>query len=781
MATTWRPGVRGTEGTPPLPVLPQFPGMRGYRQLRTNIRDLGFRHAAELLREPGRQRAAGGVFGTLPMAETDDGFRVLDGLWFPGRGGLWQRVDVPFVRRAREAWQVSADPRALTAAAVTDVLETLARDNPMGLRHIVLWELCCLLKDGADGKGGDGEGDRQGGRGGGAYAATTADDVAALGVHRSEARLLAAAVDAAFPPAGEARRAAEEFNDVWPDPRLRRAEAVAARLPTAPDDHVLAALLASLRARSAQVARLTRDAHRARERGDARACAVAWLGALRRATDAPELRAGLLRAATALADAPPADPTPATGTPTDATPATRTPAEATLSLGTLTFGTPTSGTPTSATPSLESVTATTSNSRRTTLTWRTARAPGTLPAPVTYTVLRFPDGAPESATEIGRITDVDAGTRELTAEDPSPPLGRTLRYAVLPVQGDRVAGVPRVTAPVLVAPDVECLLTKPVPGGVQVQWQPHRAAVDIEVLRYDVPDVGAARGPTVVPCGRRGLVDDALPPGIYTYQVSCGYPGPDGTVVRSPGVHVMARAEEWPTPVEVLTAELAGDRVRLAWRAPRRGWSTLVPWPGGPVEPGTDVSERFARMTADAAPGGDAPDLSGPRATEPRLREEDGRDLLLEVNPPSAGRLRMTAVSVLGDRAVAGSSVVVESPAPVKDLTVVRLARGRANAWFTWPEPAVLVQVGWHDGTRGDSRRVPRTTHKKARGAVALTVPETACTITVTPLPRPDAVAVPAPPAHADLPAAHLPPPPAEPPPWRRWWRRWLRTRARQS
>ena len=352
------------------------------------------------------------------------------------------------------------------------------------------------------------------------------------------------------------------------------------------------------------------------------------------------------------------------------------------------------------------------NDRGVGLSWRTPHVPGTRPAtPVTYAVLRFADEAPETTTEITRIDVAAPEARLLTAHDPAAPLGRVLRYAVLPLRGDRVAGVPRVTAPVLVAPDVEGLLTKPVPGGVQVHWRPHPAAVDIEVLRYDVPDVGAERGPHVVPCGHRGLVDDALPPGIYTYRVSCGYPGPGGTVVRSPGVHVMARVDEWPTPVAEVAAELAGDRVVLGWRAPRRGWSTLVPWPGGPVEPGTDVSERFARLTAGDPPGGDA-------LPEPRPRPEDARDLLLEVNPPVAGRLRMTAVSVLGDRAVAGPSVVVESPAPVKDLTVVRLARGRANAWFSWPEPAVLVEVGWHDGTRGDSRRVPRSTHRQRLGAV---------------------------------------------------------------
>ncbi|GGS16118.1 hypothetical protein GCM10010252_64510 [Streptomyces aureoverticillatus] len=716
MATTWRPGVRATgSGTPPpLPVLPQFPGMRGYTQLRVAIRHLGFRHAAELLREPGRQRVAGGVFGTLPKAETDDGFRVLDGLWFPGRGGLWQRVDVPFVRRARDAWQASADPRALTAAAVTDTLETLARDDPMGLRRVVLWELCCLLKDGAA-----------------AGTPTTADAVAALGVHRSEARLLAAAVDAVFPADGDPRRAAEELNDVWPGSRLRRAERLADLLPATPDDHVLAALLRALRARSAKVRFLAYAARRAQEDGDPRAASGAWLRALRQATDAPELRAGLLRAATALADAP------------------STPAEAAVTV--------------------------TTNDRLVDLTWRTARPPRAPHAPVTYTVLLFPDGAPERATEVAKVTEVAHQARELTVRVPPVPVGRGLRYAVLPLRGDRVAGVPRVTAPVLITPDVTELTTVPVPGGLRLRWRPHPAAGEVRVLRYGKPDVGAAHGPMYVLCAPDGAVDPALDPGSYTYEVSCGYPGPDGTVVWSPGARVSARAERWPTPVEKLTAERvgeAGDHVLLRWHPPRRGRSTLLPWPEGPVAPGTDVSESFARIATGLAAGGDAPDL---RAEAPRLRWREAPAQHLELPVPPAGRMRMTAVSVLGERAVAGASVVVEHPEPVRDLTVRRLAADRALVRFAWPEPTVLVLVSWHDATRGVAHRVPRTRHRAEGGAVELAVPETACTVSVTPLPRPDAVAVPAPPAHAELPA--LPPPPPAPPPWWHRWRRWLRPR----
>ncbi|MFI8930178.1 hypothetical protein ACIG3E_21145 [Streptomyces sp. NPDC053474] len=681
MAQSWRPGVRatGTGTLPPLPALPEFPGMRGYTALRAALRDLGFQHAAGLLREPARRRAAAGVFGTLPQAETDDGFRVLDGLWFPGRGGLWQRVDVPYVRQAQDAWRTSADPRALTAAAVVDTLETLARDDPMGLRRVVLWELCCLLKDRAPGPEG---------------AATTADDVAALGVHRSEARLLAAAVDAGFPAEGPLRRAAETVNDVWPGRRLRAAERVADALPRAPQDHVLARLLGSLRARSAAVARLAARADALEERGDWRGAATAWLGALREAEDAPETRTGLLRAATGLADA-----TAAPGR-----------APTTVAVDDL----------------------------RVRLTWRPPRVSTT----VTYQVLRFPDGEPERATE---LTVPPSG---LTAEDARAPLGRALRYAVVPLRGGRVIGVPLVTAPVLIAPDASDLTAVLVPDGVRLHWRPHPAATAVRVRR-------SADGapPTVVASGPDRLLDVSLPVGTYAYEVSCGYPGggPGGGTAWSPGARVTVRVEEWPAPVTELTAHRAGDRVRLAWSAPERGEGTLVAWPAGPVAPGADVSARYVELGAAPAPA-----------------------RKLEVTAPPGRRLRLTAVSTLGERAVAGPSVVVEHPCPIRDVTVRRIGAGRAEVRFTWPEPAVLARVAWDDGARREERSVARSTHLAAGGKVTLAVPETACTVTVAPLPRPDAVAVPAAPARVTLPAAPPPLPPG-PPARRPWWHRFLR------
>lgn len=700
-----RPGEhpKASGARPPLPVLPRCPGLRGYVHLHDAIRQLNFRHAADALRAPTPAPAHDAVFGTLPKARTDDGFRVLDGLWFPGRGGLWHRVDLPFVRRARGQWLSSSDPRADTAAAVVDTLETLVRDDAMGLRRLVLWEVCCLLRDGGE-------------RPGEAEAVT-------LGVHRSEAGLLAAAVAAGFPATGPARHAAETLNDVWPGVRLRAAERLVARLPRAseypdgPADHRLAALVDGIHARADEVGRLAADAAAAEATGAWRTAADAWLGALRLARDDPGAQAGLLRVAALLADDPFA-------------------------------------------PAGSRVTAVTDD-RAVRLSWCAPERGGRLDD-VSYRVLRFPDGAPHLAVETA------AGETGLDSVDADAPVGRPLRYAVVPLRGERLAGVPRVTAPVLLTPVVTEARAAVVPGGLRLRWRPDPAAAEVRVTRSGTgaETVGWGESSLVrVPCAHDRVLDVPLAPGTYTYEVRCGYRDPDGDLVWSRGVTVTARAEQWPSPVEELAVRrhVDGERVIIAWRPPALGDGLLLPWTAGPVEPGTDVSDVVGlvdRIPATAV----------------------GAESHVELVPAPEQRVRVTAVSVLGERAVSGPSVIIEHPARIGVLTARRVAADRAELHFDWPEPAVLVHAAWTDGRRGGEQRVARSTHR-AGHPVVIPVPATECTVTVTPLPRPDAVAITPAPAVTTLPAAPPPPPPPPPPPalsrWTTWWRRhWRRRRS---
>ncbi|MFC8128835.1 hypothetical protein [Streptomyces sp. NPDC057302] len=686
--TDWHPGERPPDDGAglPLPALPATPAMSGYQALRETLRKLSFRHAADALRAPAPAQSPAqstqALFGNLPKAAADDGFRVLDGLWFPARGGLWQRVDRAYVQDCRARWLASDHPRALDAAAVVAVLESVLLEDPMGLRRLVLWELCCRLSDGAADQ-----------------APPSAAHAVALGVHRAEAGLLVDAVAAVrFPAAGTARHAAETLADIWPGPRLREAERLARLIPPAPADHVLAAVLGTLHARSESVHHLTDTAAQLADRGDLRGAAAAWLGALRQAHDDVDAQAGLLRVAALLADDPFAS------------------ADAQVTAAV--------------------------DDRTVRLSWH---APSRGQDTVSYRVLRYPDGAPEHAVEVS-----SAGSAR-TAVDPDPPTGRPLRYAVFPLRRGHIAGVPRVTTQVLLTPDVSELRVEAVPDGVRVRWRPDPSALEVAVVRTADGESGPGQQ---VFCEHDQLLDAPLPVGLYVYEVRCGYPGPTGRLVWSPGRTVTARADRWPSPVDELSVRRLDDgRVRIAWRPPSRGEGHLVPWFAHPVPPGADVSEHVGRL---APPDGVAPTSA-------------------DVLPPPRERLRMTAVSVLGDRAVSGPNVVVERQGEVRDLEVRRVAADRAELQFDWPEPAVLALISWEDGVRGGERRVARSQHVSGR-AVELQVSPAECRFTVTALPRPDAVAIAAPSAQALLPAAP-PPVPALPPVadpwWRAWWRRW--------
>lgn len=691
--TNWHPGERPPDDGAglPLPALPATPAMSGYRALRDALRKLSFRHAADALRAPVPAQSTQALFGTLPKAATDDGFRVLDGLWFPARGGLWQRADRAYVRDCGERWLASGHPRATDAAAVVTVLESVLAEDPMGLRRIVLWELCCRLVDGTAKR-----------RAEAAHAPPSVAHAVALGVHHSEAGLLVNAVAAArFPAAGAARDAAETLADIWPGPLLREAERLAQQIPASPADHVLASLMGTLHARSAAVRQLTLTAQKLADRGDLRAAADAWLGALRQARDDLDAQAGLLRVAALLADEPSAP--------------------------------------------RESRVAAEVEDRTVRLSWH---APSGGRDTVTYRVLRYPDDAPESPVE------VSAGSAGLTAVDPDPPAGRPLRYAVFPMLPHRIAGVPRVTAPVLITPDVAELRADAVPDGVRLRWRPDPAALQVSVVRTAAGEHGPGQR---VFSEHEQLLDAPLAVGLYVYEVRCCYSGPTGRLVWSPGRTATARVERWPSPVEELAVRHLDDgRVRITWRPPARGEGHLVPWFAHPVPPGADVSEHVGRL----APSDGAPPSC------------------VDVLPPPRERLRMTAVSVLGDRAVAGPNVVVERQGEVRDLEVRRVAADRAELRFDWPEPAVLTLISWEDGVRGGERRVARSQHVSGR-AVALQVSPAQCRFTVTALPRPDAVAIGAPSARAVLPAAPPPSPTLPPTPtpwWRTWWQRW-RTR----
>lgn len=687
-AAQWRPGrpATGAADRLPLPVLPLTPAVTDYPALQRAVRDLRLRHVAEVLRPP--QPTGGAV--APPVGQ--GGFRVLDGLWLPGRGhALWVPVDTAFLDQAARLWRDSGDERAPAAGALLRTLRRVHRDDPMGLRRLVLYQLCCLL---ADAEGGP-----------------TADAAEALGVHPDEAAPLAAAVAARFFDRSQrsARRAAEEVVAAWRGGRLRRAARLASSLPARPADHVLAEVLTAVHDGVEEVARLLRQAERLTERGQVPEAGEALLTAAWRASDDPEVRTALLAHAAHAAD------TPDTA---DAPGGVRLDARVTGDTVRLRWPAPT-GQP-----------------------------------PPRYAVVRFPDGAPEQAVDLPVPED---GTRLLDTE---PPTGRPLRYALVPLRDGRPAGPPTATAPLLVVPEVSDVTAGPVPGGVRLRWRAHPGATAVRAVRWTADEAGGA--PEPVACALDGLVDRPLPPGEVRYVLSCGYPAEDGRLRWSPGLPVRARAVEWPAVVGELTLRGVDDNGRLVvdWSAPARGEARVVPWRGAPVAVGEDVSALLPYLPPGlpATATGLTADGTGGDATA-----------VTDLAPGTA--LRLTAVSVLGERAVAGASVVVEAPGVVTGLTARRLDRDPTTAavTFDWPEPVVLVRLTWPgpDG-RPRHRHLSRSRH---RGTPAyLPVPREGCHVTVTPVTRPDADLT-----VAGVGVATLPPLPPLPSRWAHAARAWAR------
>ncbi|MGP4111033.1 hypothetical protein ACTWP5_08985 [Streptomyces sp. 4N509B] len=644
----WRPGQRssgdGAPSPPPLP-LPLLPGLPGYRAFDAEVRRLDFRHAVDVL-EPASEGNA-------------SRFRVVDGLWFPGPGLHSLRVDADWCLRAADGWRRRVgDPRSEDAARLADRLAgiVVAEDGPTALRRLVLYQLCCRLRD-----------------------APVVDEQAALalGVHPAEALPLAEATRACFPGPGPVREAAEEIADAWRARRLARVVELLDALPDVPGDapHAdpfLVALRAEARAAQRAVATALARARRLTASGEHAAASRLCLR-IARATGGDALaRAGMLEAAAHAADAGPR-------------------------------------------PEITAV----PDAGGVRLSWPAARLAG-----VSYQVLRFPDGGPAEAVDVTVTADTssaDTSCADISAVDPEPPPAVSLRYAVIPWRGGRMAGVAKASGLVRSLPAPERPHARAVPDGVRITWRAHPATRRARAFRVaDGMDLA-------VPCAHDSLTDRPLAPGTYHYRVACGYTAPDGQVLWSAERLVVARAVEWPTPIE---GGITGRRlpseglVDLSWSAPARGEGRLVPWGTGPPP----------------TPGEDCSDLAGsaPYVLTAREPGPDGRQGAVAAMAPRAAT-RLVAVSVLGDRAVAGPSVILENPGTVAGLSVRRLDTRRAEVRFQWPEPAVLAMVTWRSGRRGEQRRLARSQHLRDNGRVVIPVSRAAHVVTVTPVARPDA------------------------------------------
>ncbi|MFE2143080.1 hypothetical protein ACFXA3_15285, partial [Streptomyces sp. NPDC059456] len=358
--------------------------------------------------------------------------------------------------------------------------------------------------------------------------------------------------------------------------------------------------------------------------------------------------------------------------------------------------------------------------------------------------------------------------------DARAPLGREVRYVALP-RGDS-PGTPLISAPLLVAPEVARLrladgrarigaswLRPPGAAGVRVTLTgPRGRTVELGAPGSADPAApgtgrgagtgagpaggtttagggtdatapgnttpgGAAHGHTADD-GRESVRAGGLEPGAYLLRVRCRYRPdgiPGGDEVLSPGIEAPVTVHRWPDPVLGLTAAPrdAGG-LEFRWAGGAGAEVRLVEWPGPAPAEG-------AELAAAALP--------------PALPWVDAAGIAV---PPPGTLATVSAVAVLGERALAGPGVTVEAPEAVAGLTVRRTAAGRARVSFDWPDGAGRVTVALTPEPGGERTEHPVVRAVFLREGLELPVGPGAVRVTAYAAPR-SALAVAAAPREA--------------------------------
>ncbi|MFD5988180.1 hypothetical protein [Streptomyces cyaneofuscatus] len=530
----------------------------------------------------------------------------------------------------------------------------------------------------------------------------------ALGICPQEAGPLVRVAAAHLRLDGEQRRAVEELADAWADGKVRRAAGLAALLPAGGGGDAL------LRRRLAEIAERVKEAdgaldaaREAEKAGDARTAEDCTLRAARLASDCPRALLGLVRlhrpggggGAGGGASAGDGEPGPAAGgekpDPAAAGDKRAEPREVLTVL-----------------PAPETVTVALSH------------MPPAADAANGRRVIRL-TRVPGGPTGITEITDLSPAGGWV---DHSPPFGQEVRYAALPLRDGTIDGPPVVSDVLLVAPDVSGLRSTTGRGRIEASWTEPSGALGIRVQLVG-PD-----GPVDGDAVRTGaLTVTGLGVGAYVLRVHCRYRSPDGAVIESAGAEHRVSVDPWPTPVDRLDATAVHGSVRFSWSGGDDADVRLVAWPAGPPEPGAELTDDPARPWPAPLPW------------------EAGADGGLV--PPPGSVTRVSALAVLGPRAVAGPGLVVECPPAVAGARVERVGGGRARVTFDWPaEAGEVAATVEQDGASTVHRVVARSTY--VREGLYVDVAPSAFSLTLSAAPRtPDAVVVPPPGGAVRVPA----------------------------
>lgn len=680
---------------------PRFPGLPGYPLLTAGLRGLGLRHAGELI-WPGATQQRGQHAGFQIL----DGFRVRRA----GHGTDWWLVDRVLLAEARARAEERFPGHAAVVHQMFDLIDAAMAQDVMVLRHLVLYQLLMIL-----GERGSGVRDRH---------------VTKLGVDENEAPHLAALATAAPPFGQEARAAAEQLPDEMRAGRLRAAMRMAETIPGGHGDERLARLCALVRERSAAADALLADAARLAAEGEIARAAESFRVAANRLPDDPRPRAGLLDMALRRGTVP------GQGSVTDHAPASPV---TVMEIG----AKPGAGV---------------------SVRCATPRRLGDGGAPE-YEFWRITGDGSQSAVRLAVVADLAQPVL-----DEGIGFGETVSYAVIPERAGRVCGLAVAGVPYRYAPDVRSARLVPTPFGVRARWRAAEQVSHVRVTRFGPND--EPEGVTVA-SGIDGFDDAVSGSGECRYEIRCGYSDARGETVWSAGWVGAVQLAPWPAPVEIIGVEVLEDEaaavgigagrtgyddglesVRVSWRMRGAGAGRIAVWPYTARGRGDDISHLISRL-----PEGLADELD--RDGEQRSASDSVRRAVVSAVPGTA--LRLTGVSLLDGRAVAGDSVLIFLPAQLPGagepgLRLRRVDETTAQALFSWPEPAALVRMVVEQEGRAPLTLVLPRSSTRTR-AVPFPVGRAAARVVVEPLIRPDAAFALAEPLTGELPALPAPKP----------------------
>ncbi|MGW3321809.1 hypothetical protein [Streptomyces virginiae] len=336
-------------------------------------------------------------------------------------------------------------------------------------------------------------------------------------------------------------------------------------------------------------------------------------------------------------------------------------------------------------------------------------------------------------------------------------IGEEIRHVALPLRADgTVDGPPLIAAPLSVAPAVTEVAAVDGNGWIEASWTAPPEAVHCEVT------LTGPRGPVPVPpvtrAGSRATLRVEGPtPGRYAWVVRARY-APKGRAEQgalSAAVTVPVTVHAWPEPVLTLTALTRGSGGVEFRRTGGDGAEVrLVRWPG------TAPAERAELTAAELPPplewadtGWTGPATNDPAMNVPGTSGHGAGGPACVGHPPPGSLTIVSAVSVLGARAVAGPSVLVEAPLPVTGLALRRAAPDVVEVGFDWPGAAGAVTAAVTQDGRRTELAVARSVF--LREGLRLPVTPAALSVEVHAAPRSarSVLASPGGDARAELPA----------------------------